>query len=204
MNYETEQENFWAGDFGNEYTQRNNNTILHSNISMFSKILNRTQNIKSCLEIGANRGLNLLAIKSLIPNIKMKAIEINEFAASELNKIPNVEVFNGSILDYPIEPATYDLTFSKGVLIHLAPDKLENVYEILYKSSKKYILIAEYYNPTPVEVNYRGNEGKLFKRDFAGEILDKYSDLELVDYGFVYHRDYHFPQDDITWFLMKK
>jgi len=29
-------------------------------------------------------------------------------------------------------------------------------------------------------------------------------DLELVDYGFVYHRDPVFPQDDINWFLMKK
>ena len=62
----------------------------------------------------------------------------------------------------------------------------------------------EYYNPTPVEVTYRGNTGKLFKRDFAGELLDKYSDLELVDYGFIYHRDNCFPQDDITWFLMEK
>ncbi len=69
--------------------------------------------------------------------------------------------------------------------------------------SKKYILIAEYYNPTPVEMEYRGHREKLFKRDFAGEMMDQYNDLTLVDYGFVYHRD-PFPQDDITWFLMKK
>lgn len=204
MNYKTEQEEFWAGDFGNEYTERNNNKLICSNIATFSTILNRTKNIKSCLELGANRGLNLLAISNLIPNIKMKAIEINEIAANECAKIPNVEVFKGSIFDYQIEPETYDIAFTKGVLIHIAPEKLEEIYEILYKSSKKYVLIAEYYNPTPVEVNYRGNSEKLFKRDFAGEMLDKYSNLELVDYGFLYHRDYSFPQDDITWFLMEK
>jgi spore coat polysaccharide biosynthesis protein SpsF len=68
----------------------------------------------------------------------------------------------------------------------------------------RYICICEYYNPTPVEVTYRGYQEKLFKRDFVGEILDMYPDLELVDYGFVYHRDNNFPQDDITWFLIQK
>ena len=81
---------------------------------------------------------------------------------------------------------------------------MPQVYELLYQSSKKYICIAEYYNPKPVEIDYRGHEGKLFKRDFAGEMMDKYKDLQLVDYGFVYHRDYQFAQDDMNWFLLKK
>lgn len=205
MNHETAQEDFWAGNFGNDYTKCNTgDKLLSSNIALFSKILSRTKNINNCLELGANRGLNLLAISNLIPNIDMKAIEINDSAADECSKIPNVDVFRGSIFDYELESDTYDLTFTKGVLIHIAPEKLEEVYEILYESSRKYVLVAEYYNPTPVEVEYRGNDGKLFKRDFAGEILDKYSDLELVDYGFAYHRDYSFPQDDMVWFLMKK
>ena len=28
--------------------------------------------------------------------------------------------------------------------------------------------------------------------------------LQLIDYGFQYHGDHNFPQDDITWFLMEK
>jgi spore coat polysaccharide biosynthesis protein SpsF len=55
-----------------------------------------------------------------------------------------------------------------------------------------------------MEINYRGNTGKLFKRDFAGEIMEKYKDLELVDYGFIYHRDNIFAGDDFTWFLLEK
>ena len=64
-------------------------------------------------------------------------------------------------------------------------------------------MICEYYNPTPVTVPYRGASERLFKRDFAGELMDRF-DLALVDYGFVYHRDSHFPQDDLTWFLLEK
>ena len=97
-----------------------------------------------------------------------------------------------------------DLVLIKGVLIHIHPNELQNVYKLLYKASRKYICIAEYYNPSPVEVKYRGHEGKLFKRDFAGEIMEQFSDLELIDYGFVYHRDSNFPQDDTTWFLLEK
>jgi hypothetical protein len=44
----------------------------------------------------------------------------------------------------------------------------------------------------------------MFKRDFAGEMLDKFQDLRLLDYGFVYHRDTQFPQDDVNWFLLEK
>ena len=96
------------------------------------------------------------------------------------------------------------MSFTSGVLIHLNPDYLNKAYEALYLSSKRYILICEYYNPTPTSVIYRGHENKLFKRDFAGEILSKYSDLELVNYSFVYKRDNNFPLDDLTWFLLKK
>lgn len=98
----------------------------------------------------------------------------------------------------------FDFTLIKGVLIHINPDYLSKVYEILYQSSNRYICVVEYYNPSPVTVNYRGHQDRLFKRDFAGEMLDKFQDLSLIDYGFVYHRDTNFPQDDLTWFLMEK
>jgi pseudaminic acid biosynthesis-associated methylase len=90
------------------------------------------------------------------------------------------------------------------VLIHINPDMLDLVYEKLFNATSKYILIGEYYNPTPISVSYRGHEDRLFKRDFAGDILKKYPDLKLVDYGFVYKGDPTFPQDDITWFLLEK
>ena len=81
---------------------------------------------------------------------------------------------------------------------------LKNVYKKLYDSTHRYILLCEYYNPSPVTISYRGHKNRLFKRDFAGEMLDLYSDLTLVDYGFSYHRDVAFPQDDISWFLLQK
>jgi len=101
-------------------------------------------------------------------------------------------------------PPPQDLVFTKGVLIHINPDMLSQVYQSLYRLTKRYICIVEYYNPTPVSVSYRSHEDRLFKRYFAGEMMDKYSDLRLVNYGFVYHRDSNFPLGDLTWFLLEK
>lgn len=203
--YKTDQENFWKGQFGDDYINRNkDNRILTGDINLFAKIISRTRNVHSVIEFGSNIGLNLIALNHLVPNLKLSAIEINENAVKELkNNINNITVYNESILSVDLKE-TYDFVLIKGVLIHINPDELQTVYSKLYNASSKYVCIMEYYNPTPVTVNYRGHEDKLFKRDFAGEMMDRYPDLELVDYGFCYHRDYNFPQDDGTWFLLKK
>ena len=51
-NYYTEQENFWAGDFGNEYVLRSQGTeILNSNISFFKSALKKYQEHKNLYRI---------------------------------------------------------------------------------------------------------------------------------------------------------
>ena len=201
----TEQEHFWAGEFGNEYALRNQGaTSVAANVSFFSDILKHASGICSVLEFGPNIGMNLMAMRSLLPATKLSAVEINERAASALRSaLPDADVQVCSILDYT-PMSRFDLVFTKGVLIHINPDKLAQVYDLMHATSARYILVAEYCSPRPVEVSYRGHTGKLFKRDFGGEMLDRFPDLELAAYGFAYHRDPLFPQDDITWFLLRK
>lgn len=202
MSKMTEQEKFWEDKFGDKYIERNSDEkLLLSKIVLFSKILRRMGAIDSVIEFGCNIGLNLDAITFLIPKIQVTGIEINSKACKSLKK-KNFKHFNESFLsesDY----GQFDLSFTKGVLIHTNPDKLKLAYKKLYSHSRKYILIAEYYNPSPVSIEYRGQKDKLFKRDFAGEMLEMYPDLKLIDYGFTYHLD-AFPDDDTTWFLLEK
>ncbi|MBW2412761.1 MAG: pseudaminic acid biosynthesis-associated methylase [Deltaproteobacteria bacterium] len=204
--YKTEQESFWAGDFGDSYVDRNRDPLRIANrTALFAGIFKRTKNITRVLEFGANIGQNLTAIKNLIPNCAFGAIEINDNAARSLKEMSDVRLFHGSIFDFSAaDLGKYDLTLTSGVLIHINPDFLSEVYNRLYECSREYLCIIEYYNPTPVEVNYRGHSERLFKRDFAGELLDRYPDLQLLDYGFQYHRDSNFPLDDANWFLLKK
>jgi spore coat polysaccharide biosynthesis protein SpsF len=200
----SEQEKFWQGDFGNQYAERNaGQPLMAANQALFTKALNRAAGIESLVELGTNAGNNLQALHQLLPRCELFGVEINDNACAQARALDIAQIWHGSLFDFPRE-RRYDLTLSKGVLIHLAPPLLPTAYAQLYELSQRYILIAEYYNPAPVEVTYRGNRGKLFKRDFAGEMLDRYADLHLLDYGFVYHRDPQFPADDITWFLLEK
>lgn len=204
--FRTEQEGFWAGEFGTAYIGRNDDLASISRRAFYwGKILDRTRGVTSCLELGANIGLNSLAIRRSLPSCAFTGVEINEAAAAQLRTLPDVTVHHGSMLDFTTaQLGKHDLTFTSGVLIHLNPEALPAAYERLYECSSKYIVVIEYYNPSPVEVTYRGHAGRLFKRDFAGDLLERYPDLELVDYGFQYRRDPNFPADDLTWFLLKK
>jgi len=198
-----EQEKFWEDDFGDKYIQRNNrNELIESNYKLFLKIRKHLKKVRSIIEFGSNIGLNLLALKKISNNFNLTGVDINKKSIRSLKKNKEIKSYNCSILNFD-EKKTYDLVFVKGVLIHINPKDIKKVYTKIYDYASKYIYLAEYYNPTPVKIKYRGHANKLFKRDFAGEMLDLYPELEVIDYGFVYHRD-KFPQDDITWFLMKK
>lgn len=199
-----EQERFWAEEFGDGYLARNmSDDLLAANLNLFSKIFNSTGGLDSVLELGCNVGMNLRAISSLMPNCELIGVDINNSALEILKKnLSRVKAHEKSVSN--VLDIEADLVFTKGVLIHINPNDLEKVYDNLYNCSKKYICIAEYYNPVPVTVEYRGYSNKLFKRDFCGELLHKYPDLKLIDYGFCYHLDDAFPQDDLNWFVLEK
>jgi spore coat polysaccharide biosynthesis protein SpsF len=200
----TPQELLWAGEFGNDYITRNrDNALVDSNRALFDKILSRTHGVTSAIEFGSNIGNNLRALRELLPAGDLHSVEINATAAAEIQAWGGATVEVASLLDF--EPSRqWDLSFTKGVLIHLPPEALPGIYDKLAAASSRYVMVCEYYNPSPVEVTYRGHEHALFKRDFAGEILDAHTELKLVDYGFTYHRDPQHPLDDSTWFLMEK
>ena len=203
--FSTDQEAFWAGQFGNDYIGRNaSQQLLASNLNFFAQALRRAGRINSCIEFGANIGMNLRALKLLQPEMAQYGIEINSTAAEQLaGFLGKDRVHCGSIFDFPVTEKS-ELAFIKGVLIHINPDKLPLTYQKIHAASSRYVLVCEYYNPSPTAIPYRGHNDRLFKRDFAGEMLDMFPDLALIDYGFGYRRDPAYPQDDITWFLMEK
>ncbi|NKB87383.1 MAG: methyltransferase domain-containing protein [Acidobacteria bacterium] len=201
-----DQERFWRGDFGDHYIGRNQGTdLLAANRAFFAQLFRTTGKIRSLFEIGCNVGLNMAAARTLLPDLQISGVELNQMAIAEARRrLPEADLREGSLLQ--LEPSDFasDLALSKTVLIHIAPADLPTAYDVLHSVSRRYIVLAEYYSPTPVGVAYRGHSERLFKRDFAGEMLDRYEDLRLVDYGFMYHRDPVFPQDDINWFLLEK
>ncbi|GAC1657926.1 MAG: hypothetical protein NVS9B12_10290 [Vulcanimicrobiaceae bacterium] len=204
--YRTDQEAFWAGEFGADYSRRNalSAKALLANRGFFGRILRSVGPLGSVMEFGTNIGINLLTLKEFLPNASLGGIELNAHAAQLAREnVPGATIHTGSILEFD-PPERYDLVLIKGVLIHIDPAHLQRAYDVLYTSSRRYLCIAEYYAPSPTALEYRGHPDRLFKRDFAGEMLDRFAGLQLRDYGFFYRRDPYFPQDDLTWFLLEK
>jgi len=204
----TEQEQFWLGEFGREYMQRNvGEKLVTANTTLFGRILRCAPGVRSVAELGCNIGLNLQALHRIDDTLRLTGWEINPQAAERARQLGIADVRCGTVLDELSDqvPVTerFDLTFTKTVLIHIHPDQLDRVYRNLVALSSRYVMVCEYYNPTPVTVRYRGNDERLFKRDFAGELIDRHG-LRLLDYGFAYHRDAYFPHDDLSWFLLEK
>lgn len=199
----TDQEQFWAGSFGDAYTDRNAVSPAQRS-PFFQQILDKVEGVTSICELGANRGHNLLAIQSVNNVYQLTGVELNESAFGILSGHPGIQAIHGSIQDVPLAPNAFDLVFTCGVLIHLNPEDLLAVYRKMAAVARRYVLLNEYFNPVPTEITYRGHAAKLFKRDFGGEFMDvNAGQFKLVDYGFLWQR-VEPAWDNTTWWLFEK
>ena len=205
MNTQNDIEAFWKGDFGSEYIARHTEPrMLPAKRFMFETMLAKAEAPRSFMELGTNKGLNLHVLHERYPEAELHGVELNAEAVEIVRGLGFVDsIHHGSLLDAPLDHVC-DVAFTVSVLIHVSPESLPQAYDRLHKLSRRYILLCEYHNPTPLEVSYRGHEGRLFKRDFAGEMLDAYSDLRLADHGFFYSRDPRYGLTDSNWFLLEK
>jgi pseudaminic acid biosynthesis-associated methylase len=108
-------------------------------------------------------------------------IEVNSYAV-ELAKAntKNINIIRGDAFDIPFKNRYFDLVFTSGVLIHIAPQDIERALREIYRCSREYIWGFEYYADTYTEVPYRGHSELLWKTDFMRLYLEQFEDLELV------------------------
>lgn len=198
---------FWRTDFGSDYTDRNNSFDREALLRGWAKMISATEvgAIKSVLECVSNLGRNLQALRILLPESEMGLIEINEKAFRlACEHVRPAIAFNGALQDASLPDNRFDLVFTVGLLIHIHPNDLDRCMDQMYRMSRRYILIAEYFNRTPVSIPYRGHLDKLFKCDFGKKFLERRS-ARIVDYGFLWGHEYDRGGfDDITWWLFEK
>jgi len=202
------QVEFWRGDFGNSYTDRNGlkPDLLHARTMLWAEILRnmRGDRPQTILEVGANIGVNLRAL-SRLTGARLMAVEPNDKARAILVEdkvVAAADAREGIASSIPFADASADLAFTSGVLIHIHPDNLEASMREIHRVSSNWILSVEYFADRPEEIRYRGHESVLFKRDFGGMWLDLLPDLKLADYGFCWKRETGL--DNLTWWLFRK
>ncbi len=200
-----EQELFWAETYGQEYVRKNTSFDQALGVRGWREMLRKAEDIESILECGSNIGGNIAFLNECLPEAKKSVIELNPVAFEVVSKSYRLEhAFNGSILDSDLPRGGFDLVFTRGVLIHIHPDHLAANMERMFEYSRRYVLIAEYFNRTPVMIDYQGERERLFKRDFGKFFLERFA-AQVVDYGFLWGQIYDSAGfDDITWWLFRK
>lgn len=199
-----EQEAFWADKYADAYVAKNSTFDIERGIKAWARMLCRCDLLSSVLECGSNIGRNVECLERILPFAKKSIIEISPLAYQIVTNKHSLHLSSNSSIVDTVFDETFDLVFTMGVLIHIHPDDLLKNIEKIYNLSHRYILVGEYFNRTPISIDYQGEKNKLFKRDFGSLILDNF-DLELVDYGFLWGRLYDESGfDDITWWLFCK
>ena len=203
-----EQVTFWRGAFGDAYGERNAPTeeAVQAKIAVWARILRALcgRQPGSILEIGANNGLNLRALRQLT-SATLSALEPNTEARRHLARdgvVAQDRIHDGFASAIPLPDAAADLVFTSGVLIHIAPDDLPQACREIHRVAGRYIGCIEYFSDAPEEKPYRGHDGVLFKRDFGSFWLGQFPQLRVLDYGFFWK-----PvtgQDNLTWWLFEK
>jgi pseudaminic acid biosynthesis-associated methylase len=182
---------FWLGDFGRQYTDRN--TIGPKKLNQWAldnfgvtmdqmnrEILGDLPRELRILEVGCNTGLKLQGLQRLGFR-NLFGIELQWYAIECLkNHATAMTVLQASGLEIPFKTGSFDLVFTNGVLIHIAPENIPTFISEMYRVTSRYIWGAEYYADNYTEINYRKNINVLWKADFASIFLSHFPDLKLV------------------------
>lgn len=189
----TDQEKFWAGKDGVHYVLRHLHMDWKTRVENWKDILSELGEVGSVLEMGCNIGDNLRTIESLKPKAKLAGVEINSYAAKQAQSVlPKADIIVDSIADFKSKKK-WDFVFTRGVLIHINPELLPQIYERFDKFAKKYVMIYENYSEKPIEIMGYANTAKatdgkaetpfVFYRDFAKDFNEAYPHWKQIAQG---------------------
>ena len=200
------QEDFWKNTVTKSYAEDNSQFDEKLGLLAWSRMLEKANlnEIESFLDCGSNIGRNVGFLTKFLPGATANIIELAE---GPYNQCKNEFKIANSFLG-PIKSADFDqkfdLVFTSGVLIHVNPEDLLASMSNMYELSNEYILISEYFNRTPVTIDYRGETNMLFKRDFGKLFLENF-ECQIVDYGFLWGHQFDIAGfDDVTYWLFRK
>lgn len=162
---------FWAGDFGAEYTERNQ-VDWSLRVPLLQRMIDQT-GAESFLDVGCNAGWNLLALRKISADFMMSGVDVNHAAllqaAAEGFDVVNCAAADLATMD-DLQGA--DMVITSGVLIHIPPVELEAVMRAIVAATNRYVLCIEYDHPVEQMIEYRGHQHRLWKRPF-GELYER-------------------------------
>ena len=158
----TPQLEVWTGGFGTEYTDR---AVVDTQArkETFRALLEGLP-VRTVLEVGCAKGDNLGALGEL--GYVASGVEPMAYASIQA-QIQGYRVYQADCFDLPFPPHEFDLVFTAGVLMHVVPDDITLALKELWRVTREYLLVIEYYSLNEMSIEYRGHEGLLWKRDYS-------------------------------------
>jgi len=187
----TKEMQSWQSIMGRKYTERNlvsteEMETIHkkyygmSRTEMNSRFLGSLDRSLSILEVGCNIGNQLLCLQGMGFN-NLCGIELQAHALQiARTRLKDIELSQGSIFNLPFKTAFFDLVFTSGVLIHIAPHDLGKALREIYRCTRRYIWGWEYYAPTSEDIIWHGEIALLWRNDFSGLYQQQCPSLKLI------------------------
>lgn len=212
----TEQEKAWAGQIGQEYTDRN--TLSEGELDGLYRecfgvdrdglnrwFLGEVPRDASILEVGCNIGMQLRHLQ-LMGFTNLHGIELQQYAID--HKIVDVPIDQGTAESLPYEDNSFDLVYTSGVLIHLPALTLNGkplggaIMEIA-RVSRKWIWGFEYYATPRGEIQDRNWQDMLWADDYPAYFIRWIGNLHLVRRWSEAYRA-HLPGTVADMYLLEK
>lgn len=194
-------EALWRGDFGQQYVERNRE-VGASRGPFWADVVGRTE-ATSVLEVGCNIGANLSHLASLVPPHDVWGVDVNLESLEGLRaRLPAVNSGYAVARSLPFRDNWFDLVFTVAVLIHQPEDALPLAISELVRCARRHVLCVEYRANDTIEVDYRGQKGAFFKRDYGRLIAGLFPELALAASGDLTKAEGF--DDGLGWWLFAK
>lgn len=182
---------FWL-----EWAERNKPS--RQDVKTRARILNKylDKDTNSVLEYGCGAGKTLMAL-----NIACLGADILGVEPSKAMRSASIRAGFKVAPDLStVGDGEYDAVVTWGSLIYVPPAELPKVLSELVRVCRGDIVLVEYFNAEPVEIDHRGVS--LYKCDFGQAVLENCSGWKPLECDFYWSELW--PEDDVTAWHFKK
>ena len=159
----------------NKYTDENKQDLQSSR---FDLIYSATMilNAKKVCEAGCNIGNNLTAFPT---DYDITGFDMNEYAIQQAkSKFPKFNFSIQNITGTSFSDNEFDLVFTRGVLIHIHSNAINNSMNELLRISNKWVLNLEYFGEDGKMIDWKRGKDLLWYRNMK-ELWKKFN-VEIV------------------------
>lgn len=173
-------ERLWQGEFGDRYVERN--SVDYPARRPFWERTLRKYPAEALIEIGCAHGDNFRYMEPFVDLTRMCGVDINAHALHSMRRqSPAVGALRAAARGIPVRDRAFDIAFTIGLLIHQPDETLADVMREVARCSRRWVMFGEYFSEAPTEIQYRGLDGVLFKRDYVSLFREICPEFRHVD-----------------------